>query len=148
MWISFALNPENWLNQPFFIDHVRTAYAYTEISKSSNEFISNYALDNLKHKWIFNAVFKLPYNFSINYNMRYYDRNGSYLSYDHMTASSFELPYESYLLNDVSVQFTSRQIAVYLDITNIFDVEYNNRGSVIQPGRWIIGGIRISPGHQ
>lgn len=144
--IGLTINPGRWLNRPFFIDHIRTAYGYTEISKSSDDFISNYALDNLKHKWIFNTGFNLPYNLSVNYNLRFFDRNGSWLSYDPLTASSFELPYESYLLNDVSIQLTISQIAIYIDITNIFDVEYNNRGSVIQPGRWIIGGIRISPG--
>lgn len=143
--ISLALDPGKWLEQDFFIAHIRTAYGYTEISKSSDEFISNYALDNLKHKLIFDVGFRFPYNFSINYNVRYYDRNGTWLSYDPMTSSSFELPYERYLLNDVSLQYTSGQIAIYLNLTNIFDVEYNNRGSVVQPGRWIIGGIRIYP---
>ncbi len=143
--ISLSIDPGQWLNKPFFIDHIRTAYGYTEISRSAGDFISNYALDNLKHKWIFDVGFKLPYHFSISYNMRYYDRNGSYLSYDTQTASSIELPYENYLLNDVSLQFSKKRIAVYIELTNIFDVEYNNRGSVVQPGRWIIGGIRIYP---
>lgn len=143
--INLVVEPGQWLTNMTLIENISVAYAYTEISKSSDEFISNYALDNLKHKFILGFNLNLPFHLHMNYHLRYYDRNGFFLDYDPGTASSIELPYASYLLNDVSLQYMNRRFTIFLDLTNIFNVEYNNRGSVIQPGRWLIGGIRIYP---
>lgn len=141
--ISVSINPEEIFSDNSFLEHVRTSYSYTEISKLPDEFISNYALDNLKHKWIVDFGIKLPLNISINYTLGIYDRNGAYLFYSSETNSSEELPYEPYILNDISIRYTLKRFSLFADISNVFNIEYMDLGSVIQPGRWVIGGIRL-----
>ncbi len=141
---TVSIDPAALFNASKFIEHLRTSYSYTEISLSSDEYISNYALDNLRHKWLLDIGIELPWNFSLNSNTRLYSRNGTYLLYNAETGSSEELPYKNYILNDLSIRYTIKQISLSIDISNVMNVEYIDLGSFIQPGRWIIAGLRVN----
>jgi len=140
--VSLSIDPAVLFKSQHFLKHFQTSFSYTEINKSASDFISNYALDNLRYKFVVDLGISLPLNFSVYYNLRWYDRNGAYLSYDIDTGISEDLPYKSYWLNDLSLNYDLRQLSFHIDISNIFDVGYMDLGSVIQPGRWIIGGVR------
>ena len=144
--VSLSLDPAILFKNQHLLKHFQTSYSYTEINKSASAFISNYALDNLRHKFVLDMGISLPFNFSLYYNLRWYDRNGSYLSYDIESGESGELPYLSYWQNDLSLRYSLKQLSFFIDISNIFDVAYMDLGSVVQPGRWVIGGVRFSTG--
>lgn len=143
--ISLSIDPEILNQYQHLLEHFQTSYSYTEINKSPSTFISNYALDNLRHKFVIDIGISLPFNFSVYYNTRWYNRNGAYLSYDIETGTSKELPYEKYRLHDLSLRYNLKHLSIYINVSNIFDVEYMDLGSVTQPGRWIIGGVRFYP---
>lgn len=141
--ISISLDPVLLPEDQHILKYFNTSFAYTEINKSSSAYISNYALDNLRYKFLVDLGICLPLNFSVNYNLRWHDRNGSYLSYDPGTGLSEELPYKSYWLHNLSLHYDLKNLSFHIDINNIFNVEYMDIGSLIQPGRWITAGISI-----
>jgi vitamin B12 transporter len=58
--VSLNLRPALLVKSFKTISHLRIAYSYAELSKSSDTHISNYALDNLRHKVIIDLGLKVP----------------------------------------------------------------------------------------
>lgn len=127
-----------------FIDHIRLAYSYSEISKSSDEYISNYALDNLRHKFSTDLGLEFPLRIYADIKINWQDRNGSFLYYSSPTAVPYESPYEPYCLIDFSAGINIRGLKLYLDATNLLNTIYRDIGSVEMPGRWIMLGAKYS----
>ncbi|RLD40931.1 MAG: hypothetical protein DRI86_14380, partial [Bacteroidetes bacterium] len=72
----------------------------------------------------------------------YHQRVGQYLLYD--TDSKTETPqnYSSYTLLDIQLNWEIKQLHFYANISNIFNVEYQDYGNVMQPGRWFSLGVK------
>jgi vitamin B12 transporter len=124
------------------ISHIRVAYSYTELSKASDAHISNYALDNLKHKFIFDLGVQLPAGLYLDGKVLWHDRNGSYLHYETPQSVPYETPYEPYWLIDIQAGIRLNRIILFIEATNLLNIAYRDIGSVVMPGRWIMAGIR------
>lgn len=123
-------------------DPLRLAYSYTIITKTSDVFISNYALDNLRHKMIADFRVNLPLNFYLDWKLTWQMRNGSYQYYSSPDAGPVELSYEPVFLADANLGIRLGKLSVFIDATNLTNASYRDIGSVLMPGRWIMGGIR------
>ena len=127
----------------FRVQTASFSYTFTHLSRVSHEVNSRYLLDNLKHKIVAAADFRLYERFFISFKSSYQDRNGSYLSYDVATGISSEQPYESFVLMDARLSCQLWRILFFVEATNVFDARYNDIGDVIQPGRWIMCGFEF-----
>jgi vitamin B12 transporter len=124
------------------ISHIRVAYSYTELSKASDAHISNYALDNLKHKFIFDLGVQLPAGVYLDGKVLWHDRNGSYLHYETAQSVPYETPYEPYWLIDIQAGIRLNRIILFIEATNLLNAAYRDIGSVVMPGRWLMAGIK------
>ncbi|WP_299580567.1 TonB-dependent receptor [uncultured Sunxiuqinia sp.] len=136
-----ALNVPELLGQPFFIQRINTNYAYNQLDKSQSEYLSNYALDNLKHKFVFSVDHKLWKDLMGAWNFRFQDRNGSYAQFEDATYVG-EADYESFWLTDLKVYWKTRKLQVSASATNLFDQKYVDLGNIRQPGRWLTFGVK------
>ena len=128
------------------IFHLETAafsYSFSHLTRVSQDVNSRYLLDNLRHKLLASADLHVMKRFFISLSSSYQDRNGTYLSYDALTGTSSELPYENFVLLDVKVAYSIWRIWFFIESTNLLDARYNDIGNVIQPGRWFMGGFEI-----
>jgi iron complex outermembrane receptor protein len=140
---NFWLMPGKPGAGPGWVEHFRLGYSYTELNKPSDAYVSNYALDNLKHKAMLDMRICLPLNMYLDTRVMWQDRNGSYLYYETPEASPYETAYDPFWLTDVTVGIRIASVDFYISATNVFDTEYRDIGSVVMPGRWIMTGIRF-----
>jgi len=125
------------------LDKVNVSYTFTHLTKVSDDVISRYLLDNLRHKVILATDLRLMPKFFMSLRMVCQDRNGSYLRYDNATGQSTQVPYDPFLVLDMKLAYSFGRVTVFLEATNLLDVTYNDIGNVIQPGRWMIAGFEI-----
>lgn len=119
------------------------SYTFTHLNRVSHEINSRYLLDNLRHKVVANMDLYLFEQFYISLKSSYQDRNGTYLSYEAGTGISSEKPYADFVLLDVKVAYSLWRFSLFVEATNVLDAQYNDIGNVIQPGRWMIGGLEF-----
>jgi iron complex outermembrane receptor protein len=86
---------------------------------------SRYALENLKHQFRF--TLGLAYGKKITHTISagYYNR----------------VNLEDYSVVDTRVTYQAKKLKLFIDITNIFDVSYQETNLVIMPGRWAKAGV-------
>ena len=126
------------------IQQLTVSYAYTDVTKTNPDLISNYALDYLKHKFVFNiqlAPFKNVYA-GINYRLQ--DRNGTFSYFESPESSPVEKEYQLFHLFDVKAGYSFQRVSLFIDVSNLFNTEYRDIGSVVMPGRWVMLGITLS----
>lgn len=104
----------NWLKYS-----VGYTYLDTKIQES-NDFVSRYVLDNLKHQFIAKLETRFLQNFTNELVYRYNDR----------------LNLGSYNLLDEKISFVKNDFSVYVLINNITNTKYTETFGVQMPNRW------------
>ena len=120
--------------------NVTLSYIYNNLKKVDADFISNYALDNLKHKCVFSVNQQLLNNLLLDIRIVYQDRNGTYTKFEE-TVPVGEVTYNPFWLIDSKLNYQLNRIGIFASVNNVFNVKYNDIGNVIQPGRWFKAGI-------
>ncbi|NPA69157.1 MAG: TonB-dependent receptor [Chlorobi bacterium] len=138
--ISFKYN----FPKSFYFKNAGFSYSYNNVTKKSGDYISKYALDYLKHKFVFSFTHKVNKEIYAAWKIRYEDRAGTYSVYDSETeAYTGEERYDPYCLTDLRLFWKKKRFEIYLDAFNLFNVEYAEFGNVLSPGRRIQGGIKL-----
>jgi vitamin B12 transporter len=122
------------------IDRVMLNYAALVADRKEDGFQSFYTLNYLKHKLTGGLSLLLYTNFSLSFYYSYRDRAGAY-QWDAVTVPE---PYKPVHLIDIRADYRLRKIGFYLDIRNLGNYRYEDFGFVVQPGRWISGGVKVS----
>lgn len=128
-----------------FYPNIGLSYFYNQVGKGESAFISNYVLDNLKHKLVVSANQNLIKKFSIDLKMVFQDREGSFTLYEE-TEIVGEVPYDPFVVFDGKLLYQARKIRIFASVNNIFDRRYYDIGNVVQPGRWFKLGINYRIG--
>ena len=108
--------------------------------------MSNYVLDNLKHKLAFTLSHKIYKKVSASWYLTWQDRNGSYGKYDAASNTTTETSYPSFWLLDGKLNWNPLFFNLFLEVSNIGDMHYYDIGNIIQPGRWFKIGATIDIG--
>ncbi|MDH6253633.1 vitamin B12 transporter [Chryseobacterium sp. H1D6B] len=96
-------------------------YTYLDNTfKQSNEFVSRYVLDNLKHQFIAKLNTRFLTYFTNELVYRYNDR----------------LNLGSYNLLDEKLSFNKKDFSVYVLINNVTNTDYTETFGVVMPQRW------------
>ncbi|MBN2261939.1 MAG: TonB-dependent receptor [Prolixibacteraceae bacterium] len=136
----FRVNVEQLLPKQQIIKNVSFAFTYIDQQKLSSELISNYALNYLKHRADLNIVHKVIKNVEANWHFAYQHRNGQYEQYSNGNAVNL-VNYQPFFSGDLKITWSYSGWNIYLQATNLFDVDYYDFGNIAQPGRWIKAGI-------
>jgi iron complex outermembrane receptor protein len=135
---TFAMNPT------FGVRSVQLGGLFLDQTISSNNTISRYALDYLKQKITAGVDIRLFKRLYTNWQTVFEDRNGDYQAYNTELGASETKEYKPFVLVDAKVYYEHKMLMPYIEVSNIFDTDYNDIGGVPQPGRWIRGGIKVN----
>lgn len=140
---SVSINRDLLPSAMRFVQNIQVSYTFTNISKSTGEFNSYYALDNLKHKLGISISHNVMKRLTANWNISYQDRNGSYGKWDDATRTSTEAPYKAFGLVDAKLIYAHKFATIFVECSNILDADYIDLGNIEQPGRWFKAGFEI-----
>lgn len=125
--VSFNLNElfsnQNSLLQQFYIN-------YTYINSSADTpttGLSRYAIENLRHQLRLGLNLAYGSNIKHSISASYYDR----------------VNLDDYMVVDSRLTYQDKKLAVFVDVSNIFAVEYQETNLVVMPGRWFKVGVSV-----
>ncbi|MDX9881915.1 MAG: TonB-dependent receptor [Prolixibacteraceae bacterium] len=138
--IQVQVLPEKFFHQPFFMKKLNLNYSYIRLDKGENNFYSNYALDNLKHKFDITFCHSVWKQFGANWQISWQDRNGTYTRFENGSYTG-EAEYAPFWLINLKLFWRNKNAEIYSVVSNLSDTEYNDIGNIRQPGRWISFGV-------
>jgi len=122
-----------------FIKKININYTYLDITPIESEYQSLYVTDYLKHQVNLNINHTIYKRFSAQWLFSFNDRNGKYT--DKITLE--EHPYPNVLISHLKVNYEKEKYQVFLEVSNLFNVEYFDYPNIIAPGRWVKAGISL-----
>jgi len=119
---------------------VNISYSYIHQEKDLEpQMVSQYALEYLRHKLVAGVHHPIIPQLLLHLNLRWQDRVGQYTDIDGSACD-----YSPYALVDARLSWQQPHYELYVESNNLLDTSYRDYGLVPQPGRWLIGGIRVS----
>ena len=122
-----------------FIKKININYTYLDITPIESEYQSLYVTDYLKHQVNLSINQTIYKRFSAQWLFSFNDRNGKYT--DKITLE--EHPYPNVLISHLKVNYEKEKYQVFLEVSNLFNVEYFDYPNIIAPGRWVKAGILL-----
>jgi len=141
---SISLIVEELTGHKSLLKRVTLNYAYLKANKSSDEFMSRYVLDILKHKTDLLIYHQIWRNFSASWAFSYQDREGGYIKYINTVPETIETPYAPFVQMDLQLNYTQDHWMIFAEATNLLNNQYVDYGNVPQPGRWIRMGVKFN----
>ena len=115
-------------------------YSFAHQEKETEDYISKYALDYLKHKANITLKTQLLTNVSVNTSLTWQDRAGGFILYENGEYGK-EKEYDPFWLVDLRVTYHGQNWNIYADAKNLLDKTYYDVGNVPQPGRFFRAGV-------
>lgn len=136
-------NIENMIgiDQPF--KSVNIGYMHLRQNLVESDYISNYTLNNLRHKLTASLQHTVISGIAMSWNLRWQDRAGSYIKYTDTKAGERE-SYKPFAIMDVKVSYPFKRWEIYINANNILNTNYLDLGNLPQPGFWMMGGVKYS----
>lgn len=123
-----------------FIQKIRLSAAFMNSPTDEFDFQSIYVLDFLAAKVAVGMSHDFGAGFGFSWQVNAQDRQGTYVDFK----TGDVTPYAPILLVDARLSWTHENWMIYTDGNNLLDNVYQDRGNVLQPGRWIRAGVRCS----
>jgi iron complex outermembrane receptor protein len=139
---SISLNMNEIAQEGAFIRNISLGYAYLKANKSSNEYMSRYVLDILRHKADLIISHSLWKDFSASWAITFQDREGGYIKYNNSIPETQETPYDPFVQLDLQLNYKHQNWLIFAEATNLLNQINVDYGNVPQPGRWVRMGIK------
>ncbi|MDR2810863.1 MAG: TonB-dependent receptor [Tannerellaceae bacterium] len=137
---GFRFRPARFL--PFLGESSVVAVDYARMHQTTDTqgLISMYALNYLRDK--FTAQFSHPIvkELSANWYFRFQKRMGVYEKFENLEKTG-DVPYPAFSTLDLRLAYRYQDITLYLNLNNLYDTYYFDKGNVPQAGFWLMGGI-------
>ncbi len=142
---TYGLELEIQWNRPeggsFPVTNLKAGYAFLDISKQSEEYISAYVLDHLKHKIVSGIIMPLHKSAQMVLMAVYQNRAGTYTE----VFTGREVAYDPFILLDLGINITIIDNLYFsAEANNLLNTIYTDIGNVPVPGRWIKAGISLT----
>ena len=134
---------EQWLGNRQPLRTLRMGYQFLNQenkSASENNPISKYVFNYLKHKFTAGLDVEPLRNLSLSFNYRWQDRAGQYIEYVNLKAGA-KVDYKPFSILDVKMNYQWRNMDLFVNANNIFNVTFVDLGNIPQPGFWLSGGV-------
>jgi len=119
--------PKSFLNTKL-ISALKIAYTYLDVNRDAQGLESKYALDHLRHQ--LNGAVIIDWSDRLKHTVN--ARCGERIAGDEFTVV------------DTRITYSFHKYQVFLEATNLFDEEYIESGFAPMPGRWVMGGLKLS----
>lgn len=126
---GFTLDATFNLPSPKVVLHLGYAYIHQKHETSQPIFRSLYALEYLRHKFVATLSHPIVSHLSASWALRWQQRMNGYHPYAKL---------------DGRLQWTARHYQLYISADNITAHRYHDLGGVLQPGLWMMGGVRVN----
>jgi len=141
---SITMNVAELTGTHSFLKSATFNYAYLKADKSSDEFMSRYVLDILKHKADLLIYHQIWRKFSASWAFSYQDREGGYIKFLNTIPETNETPYNPFVQMDLQLNYSHQNWMFFAEATNLLNNVYVDYGNVPQPGRWIRIGVKFN----
>lgn len=142
MEFAFNLRPFLWSKSWDFLKKISLSYGYTNVERPKKKYISAYVLDNLKHKFDSEITIRPFSKFLLSVHASWQDRDGAF-SYYVSKDDAYEKPYDPFWLVNSKLTWKQARYELFVEVANLLDYQYYDIGNVIQPGRWVSGGVKF-----
>lgn len=143
---ALKLRPFLWEGNWNFLRSLNLSYSHTKIDKVKSQLISAYVLDNMKHKFDGEITVGLLKNLYFTTHTSWQDRAGTFGYYptpDAKPEDIIETEYAPFWLVNTRLTWQKENYEVFVQAANLLNEDYYDIGNVIQPGRWISGGVKV-----
>ena len=123
----------------YWLKDISATYSFCHMDKDAGAYISKYALDYLRHKFVLSLSHGIWRGFGASWTLSYQQRAGSYTD-----RSGLLCTYSPVWLLDGRVYWQGSRCTLYVEASNITDARYYDYGGILQPGIWAKGGIEVS----
>ena len=104
---------------------------------------SNYAMEYLRHKLTATLAHRVWSRLSVNWQLRWQDRMGTYILYENATTTGQLVSYKPYATLDCKLQWTAPRYQLWVEGTNLTNHSYFDLGNIPQPGIVVLAGVRV-----
>jgi iron complex outermembrane receptor protein len=139
---SFELQKLTGTNS--IVKNISIGYTYLKADKSSDEYMSRYVLDILKHKADLTVYHKIWKDITASWALCFQDRYGGYIKYNNTIPETYETPYDPFFTVDLQVNYQHKHWKFFAGASNLLNREYVDYGNVAQPGLWVRAGVEFS----
>lgn len=122
-----------------FLRRVGVGYSYCTVLQHTDEYVSNYVLDYLRHKISLDCVVSPLKGLRIKTLLDYHYREGSYSD-----VSGQLVPYSPVLLLNMGAEYDIRFCTIFVEGYNILNNEYCDYGGIPQPGISFLAGVKLN----
>ena len=138
-------------NKDVAINSLHIGYSYLNQNRFDNIkiYASSYALDYLRHKLILTLNSKISKNIYADVSFRCNNRKGGFVKYipfvdndGNVDYNTCFQKYKTYSLLSLKLRWINDIFELYAQADNITNVKYYDIGNVVQPGIWIMCGIK------
>ncbi len=109
-------------------------YLNPQLNNDDNTVLSRYTINSLKHQWITRLNFTFYEKWDIALANRYLYRLNSNNTATHNI--------RNYNITDIRLGYQFKDFKVYIDASNLLNIQYIESGVVPMPGRWISLGVK------
>lgn len=116
------------MNQTCDTDNERSLYSLNYLRDKFTTRLHHRVLGRLTAAWFF----------------RFQKRMGQYDVYENHQDTGLKAPYPSFSTLDLKLNYSLRNLNLYLNLNNLYDTFYYDRGNIPQPGFWLTAGINYT----
>lgn len=120
-----------------YLKRIDVRYSWLNADRKSEGFESNYVLDYLRNKLYVAFDHSITKNMGLRWNIRYQEREGGYFDF----SKAEEIEYPAFALVDFKLYQRLDKLEAFVEVSNLFDTQYRDIASVLQPGRWLRLGL-------
>lgn len=144
--MGLDINLENIMGKGQPLKMASIGYMHLKQDMMESEYISNYTLNNLRHKLTASLQHKVVNNLSLSWSFRWQDRAGSYINYENGQAGE-KTDYKPFALVDLKLNYSLGKYNIFVNANNLLNTTYLDLGNLPQPGFWLTGGVKVELGN-
>jgi vitamin B12 transporter len=117
-------------------------YSYIYSDKHSGDFVSNYVLDHLQHKFDLTLTHHITAFAGATWKASWQQRAGGFMLYQDGVFQQLQ-DFDPFWMVDLRLFYQLRSVQLFAEASNLFNVDYVTIANVPQPGRWARIGLTV-----
>ncbi len=140
--LSMLWKPSVTYKTRTLVKSLQLSYGYINTDIDLQGLESAYVGDYLQNKFTAQLSHYVYNKLSAHWAFRYQDRAGQYEKFENGANLGY-VDYDPFGLLDLKLTWDDASYTIYIEASNLLNKEYVDFGNIPQPGRWVIGGIKI-----
>lgn len=136
---------EIWTTQP--VKSISLYYSYIDQYIISNEFITKYSLNHLRHNFNASIIHTIFGPINMSWSFKYQERAGNYQPYNLLNNTyENEKAFSPSFIMDTKIYYQKKWLSCFVEVNNLLNNKSFDFGNIEMPGRWFFAGIELKFG--